>query len=203
MKLSDRHIRKFLEQGKISITPQPDLSLQLGTISIDLRLDNVFTVFNYNSHPYIDTMVNTEEHLKQIAVENGDGFILQPRAFAIASTIEWLELGDDIVAELHGRSSIARLGIIVHGTSSLFDPGWSGKVVLELHNVGPMPIKLYPEMRICALTFEQVSSPVNVPYRERQNSKYVDQDGPVGSRIHLDKNGFLDKSSSAELQKGK
>jgi dCTP deaminase len=201
MKLSDRHIRKYLEDGKIKITPAPDLSVQLGTISIDLRLDNKFSVFNYTTHPYIDTRSNTEDYIKEIIIGEEESFILQPGAFAIASTMEWVELADDVVAELHGRSSIARLGIIVHGTASLFDPGWSGKVVLELHNVGPMPIKLYPAMRICALTFEQVSSSVDVPYKEKVNGKYVGQQGPVGSRIYMDKNGTSNKEPAKDHDK--
>ena len=192
MKLSDRHIRQYLEQGKIRIDPAPDLDVQLGTISIDLRLGDSFSVFDSNAHSYIDPLLNPEEYLKQVTVAPGGAFILQSGAFAIASTIEWLELADDVVAELHGRSSIARLGIIVHGTSSLFDPGWSGRVVLELHNVGPMPIKLYPGMRICALTFEQASSPVDVPYRLKKDGKYAGQQGPVASRIHLDEDGRVE-----------
>lgn len=193
MKLSDRHIKEYLRNGSIKIIPEPDLLVQLGPISIDLRLDYSFSVFNYNSHPYIDTLSNTEELFKQIEVGPDDAFILQPNAFAIASTIEYLELADNIVSELHGRSSIARLGIIVHGTASLFDPGWSGKVVLELHNVGPMAIKLYPGMRICALTFELISSNVEIPYRDKSDGKYIGQQGPIGSRIYLDKNGFKSK----------
>jgi dCTP deaminase len=189
MKLSDRHIKQYIEEGKIKITPPPNISVQLGAISIDLRLGHAFSVCDDNNHAYVDTKSNTEEHLKQVLVEPGGHFVLQPGRFAIASTIEWLELADDVVAELHGRSSIARLGIIVHGTASLFDPGWVGNVVLELHNIGPLPIILYPGMRICALTFEQVSSKVDVPYREKLNGKYVGQQGPVGSRIYLDKNG--------------
>lgn len=186
MKLSDRHIKEYLQNGKVRIEPEPDLSVQLGAISLDLRLGSTFSIFDSNNHSYIDPLHNPEIYLKQIHIAPGRSFTLQVGAFAIASTIEWVELADDVVAELHGRSSVARLGIIVHGTSSLFDPGWSGKVVLELHNVGPMPIKLYPGMRICALTFEKVSSPVDVPYRLKQHNKYAGQDGPVASRIHMD-----------------
>lgn len=195
MKLSDRHIKECLQNGQICINPAPDLATQMGSISIDLRLDDTFSVFDSNNHSFIDPLHNPENYLKLVKVSPGNSFTLQSKAFAIASTIEWLELADDIVAELHGRSSIARLGIIVHGTSSLFDPGWSGKVVLELHNVGPMPIKLYPGMRICALTFERVSSKVDVPYRLKRDNKYAGQQGPVASRIHLDD---IDSSSSPQ-----
>lgn len=186
MKLSDRDIKQYLAQGKICVRPEPDLGVQLGAISLDLRLSNNFSIFDANSHSFIDPAMDPEIYLRHVEVPEGQSFTLQSGAFAIASTLEWLELADDVVAELHGRSSIARLGIIVHGTSSLFDPGWTGRVVLELHNVGPMPIKLHPGMRICALTFEQVSSPVEVPYRLKKHNKYAGQEGPVGSRIHLD-----------------
>ena len=99
MKLSDRHIRQYLEQGKIRIDPEPDLDLQLGAISIDLRLGDTFSVYDANAHSYIDPMLNPEEYLKQVAVPPGGAFILQSGAFAIASTIEWLELADDVIHE--------------------------------------------------------------------------------------------------------
>ncbi len=116
-------------------------------------------------------------------VKPGDPFVLQPREFALAITEEKLELDDDVLGRLEGRSSLGRIGIIVHGTAGLFDPGWRGKATLELSNLGIMPVALYPGMRICSFTFEQLSSPVSVPYYKKAGNKYAGQTPPLASRL--------------------
>jgi dCTP deaminase len=110
-------------------------------------------------------------------------FIMQPGDFALASTIESLGLADDLLGRLEGRSSIARLGITVHSTAAVFEPGWIGTATMELSNLGRMAVALYPGMRICAFSFEEVSSPVSVPYRLKRNNKYAGQQNPRASQL--------------------
>jgi dCTP deaminase len=186
MILSDRDIKKALSQGRIKITPKPNLSEQLGSCSIDLHLDNHFRVFKHSSYPYIDLKgpIDTDKIMKEIVVKKGEPFIMQPGDFALVTTVENLDLADDILGKIEGRSSLGRLGIIVHGTASIFDPGWTGKPTMELGNLGVMPVALYPGMRICAFTFEEVSSPVEVPYRKKKNNKYAGQKDPRASRLY-------------------
>ena len=121
--------------------------------------------------------------MRRVIVPAGEAFILQPRDFVLAITEETLELDAEVLGRLEGRSSLGRIGIIVHGTAGLFDPGWSGKATLELSNLSRMPVALYPGMRICSFTFEQLSSPVSVPYRQKPNNKYAGQTQPLASRL--------------------
>jgi len=149
MVLSDTDIHKYIAQGKIKITPSlpPE---QFGSCSVDFRLGHEFSVFEHSRHPFIDLKDRTaiQELMRTITVPPGEHFILQPHEFALAITEETLELDDDVLGRLEGRSSLGRIGIIVHGTAGLFDPGWSGKATLELSNLGRMPVALYPGMRI-------------------------------------------------------
>ncbi|MBI2857016.1 MAG: dCTP deaminase [Chloroflexi bacterium] len=187
MVLSDRDIRKCLESGRIRITPAPDLARQLGPCSIDLRLANVFRVFERSRAPYIDALHTVcDDLMREVVVGPEESFIMQPGELVLACTYESLELADDLLARLEGRSSLARLGIIVHGTAGVFEPGWRGKPTLELGNLGPMPVALHPLMRVCSFTFEELSSPAQVPYWKRASSKYLDQAGADASRFRLD-----------------
>jgi dCTP deaminase len=184
MVLSDRDIRRYIQEGKIKISPAlpPE---QLGSCSVDFRLGNEFSIFEHSRHPFIDVREKTaiQDLMRTVTVPEGDPFILQPHEFALAITQETLELDDDVLGRLEGRSSLGRIGIIVHGTAGLFDPGWTGKATLELSNLGRMPVALYPGMRICSFTFEQLSSPVDVPYRKKAGNKYAGQDRPLASRL--------------------
>jgi dCTP deaminase len=184
MVLSDVDIQRYLEQGKIKISPalQPE---QFGSCSVDFRLGGEFSVFEHSRHAYIDLRERTaiQDIMRTIRVPPDEPFILQPHEFALAITEETLELDDDVLGRLEGRSSLGRIGIIVHGTAGLFDPGWSGKATLELSNLGRMPVALYPGMRICSFTFEQLSSPAAVPYRKKAGNKYAGQDRPLASRL--------------------
>jgi dCTP deaminase len=184
MVLSDVDIKRYLELGKIKITPPlpPD---QFGSCSVDFRLGNEFSIFEHSRHPYIDlrNKRGIEDLMKPVIVDGNDAFILQPREFVLAITEECLELDADVLGRLEGRSSLGRIGIIVHGTAGLFDPGWSGKATLELSNLSRMPVALYPGMRICSFTFEQLSSPSSVPYNKKKGNKYAGQDRPLASRL--------------------
>jgi len=189
MVLSDKDIKKALKSGRIKISPKPDLKLQLGSCSIDLRLGRKFRIFNHSEHPYIDPRKPklAMDMTKEVTVSVQKPFILQPRDFVLATTIESFSLPDDLLARLEGRSSLGRLGIVVHSTASVFDPGWNGVVVMELGNLGRMPVALYPGMRVCALTFEELSSPAEVPYSKKKKAKYANQNAPEESKISLEK----------------
>jgi len=188
MILSDRDIKKALESGKIKITPKINYKEQLGSCSIDLRLGSVFRVFNHSKLPYIDPRnKNLSENLtKKVIVKKGEPFVMQPDEFVLATTLEKIELSDDLLGRLEGRSSLGRLGITIHSTAAVFDPGWRGKVVMELGNFGKMAVALYPGMRICSLTFEKLTSPAEVPYYKKKGAKYVNQKEPSPSKISDD-----------------
>lgn len=186
MILSDRDIKKFISEGKIRISPTPDFAKQLGPCSLDLHLGDTMKVFKTSPYPYLDLKgtVEVEKLMDEIKVAEGGPFILQPGSFALAITKEEFTLPDDLMGRLDGRSSLGRLGIVVHSTAARFDPGWSGKAVMELGNLGPMPVILYEGMRICALTFETLSSPAEMPYGKKQTDKYVQQGNPQASKIN-------------------
>ncbi|OHA71010.1 MAG: dCTP deaminase [Candidatus Wildermuthbacteria bacterium RIFCSPLOWO2_12_FULL_40_9] len=187
MILSDRDIKQYIQQGKIKIDPSPDFKTQLGPCSIDLHLGNVFKVFKVSSYPYLDPKrdIDFEEIMEEIKVPEGGPFILQPKSFVLTTTKENFSINNEIMARLDGRSSLARLGVIVHLTSARFDPGWHGKAVLEIGNLGIMPVILYAGItRICALTFEKLSNPSETPYLQQADHKYAEPDSPQASKIN-------------------
>ncbi len=185
MILSDRDIRAAIADGRIRITPQPDLEEHLGSVSIDFQLGNTFMVFEHSRFSYIDPRQpqSIGEAMRTIVVPDGEPFIMQAGDFALASTVESLELPDDLLGRLEGRSSIARLGITVHSTAAVFEPGWVGTATMELSNLGRMAVALYPGMRLCSFTFETVSSPVETPYRLKKGNKYAGQHEPRASML--------------------
>lgn len=189
MIFSDGDILDLLEKGRIIVDPKPDPEVQVGPCSLDLRLGNTFSIFKHSRYPWVD--VHDSEVIRnlmdQVIIPEREPFIMQPKEFVLAVTFERVEIGDDIVARLEGRSSLGRLGIIVHATASIIDPGWRGNIVLELANHGVMPVALYPKMRICSLTFESLSHAAKRPYHMRSSSKYVNQTEPQVSRIAEDK----------------
>ncbi len=188
MVLSDRDIKRLLKDGRFRITPPLDFTTQLGSCSIDLRLGNTFRVFEHSKKPYIDPSKKdySNEITQEIVVPDGGQFIMQPGDFVLAVTLEKVTIPDNIMGRLEGRSSLGRLGIVVHSTASIFDPGWDGNCVLELGNLGRMAVALTVGMRICAMTFEELSSPADIPYNKKKNAKYTIQSGPQESKIHLD-----------------
>lgn len=186
MILSDHDLKNALKSGLISIIPTPDPKTQFGSCSIDLRLGNSFRVFEHSKNSYIDPAKKdySNEITREIKVKTGGKFIMQPGDFVLAVTLETVKIPNNLMGRLEGRSSLGRLGIVVHSTASVFDPGWNGKCVLELGNLGRMAVSLTVGMRICAMTFEQLSSNVDIPYSKKKNAKYKIQDGPSESRIH-------------------
>lgn len=188
MILSDRDIKKSLQSKRIVITPKPDLETQLGSCSIDLRLGDTFRVFDYSKFPYIDPNKKdfSNEITKEVKVKKGQNFVMQPGDFVLAVCLENVKIPADLMGRLEGRSSLGRLGLVVHSTASTFDAGWDGKPVLELGNLGRMAISLTPGMRICAMTFEELTSPAETPYTSKKFAKYKFQQAPEESRIHQD-----------------
>ena len=183
MLLADIDIKKALSSGQIVVEPKPDLKVALSACALDLRLNNEFKVFKATQLPYFDTKKPSYDELTEnIVLTGGEPFVLQPGQFALASTMEWLELPSDIAGRLEGRSSLGRLGIVVHSTAALIHPGIKARIVLELGNHAAIPVALYPGMRVCSLSFEQLTQKAEKPYA----GKYMGQKGTVNSRIDLD-----------------
>lgn len=187
MTLSDKDIKKYIKEGKIKIKPKPNFKEQLGPCSLDLHLGNIFKTFKPSEYPYLDPKrkIDFEEIMEEVKIEDGSPFILQPKSFVLTTTKEEFSISSDLMARLDGRSSLARLGVIVHLTSARFDPGWQGKGVIELGNMGTMPVILYAGVtRICSLTFELLSSPCETPYLKQKDHKYAKPKSPQASKIN-------------------
>ena len=179
--LSDRTIRRLLEEGRILIEPY-DASL-LQPSSVDVRVDRRFRVFRNSRYPFINVKEPQEELTELVEVEDETPFILHPGEFVLGSTLERVRLPDDLVARLEGKSSLGRLGLLIHSTAGFIDPGWDGHVTLELSNVANLPITIYPGMKIGQISFMQMTEPAATPYgSEAIGSKYKGQRGPTASR---------------------
>lgn len=185
MILSDRDIKKALQKKRIVILPPIDEASQLGSCVLDLRLGSTFRVFNRSSIAVIDPYDKDimEQITTTVEVPLKDAFILHPGEFALAVTCEYIELPDDLTGRLEGRSSIGRLGIVIHSTAANIECGFRGTITLELANMGRIPVKLYPGMRICSISFEELTSPALVPYYKKKGAKYVGQKAPGVSKI--------------------
>jgi dCTP deaminase len=185
MILSDRDIKKAIAAGRIKVDPAPDYSTQLGSCSLDLRLGSEARAFRPSKMTHVDVrhMQEAERIMEEFVIPEGEPLVLHPGDLVLATTLEWLEIPDDLIGRIEGRSSLGRLGIIVHGTASIFDAGWKGKPVMELGNLGVVPVLLWPGMRICAFTFEELSSPAEVPYTSKKDGKYISQATPLASRF--------------------
>ena len=185
MVLSDRTIRRLLDEGRIEIEPY-DASL-LQPSSVDVRVDRFFRVFHNARYPYIDVKEPQEELTELVEIDEERPFILHPGEFVLASTLERIRLPDDLVARLEGKSSLGRLGLLIHSTAGFIDPGWDGHVTLELSNVANLPITLYDGMKIGQISFQRLSSPAEVGYGDASiGSKYRGQRDPTASLYHRD-----------------
>lgn len=185
MILSDRDIKKAIASGRIKVDPAPDYTTQLGSCSLDLRLGNEVRVFRPSKMTHVDVrhMEEAAKIMEELVIPEGEPLVLHPGDLVLATTLEWLEISDDLIGRIEGRSSLGRLGVIVHGTASIFDAGWKGKPVMELGNLGVVPVLLWPGMRVCAFTFEELSSPAEVPYTSKTAGKYIRQSEPLASRF--------------------
>jgi dCTP deaminase len=179
--LSDGEIRRLLDAGRIGIEPFEESLMQPS--SVDVRADRYFRVFRNSRYPYIDVKREQEELTELVEVADDEPFILHPGEFVLGSTLERVTLPDDLVARLEGKSSLGRLGLLIHSTAGFIDPGWDGHVTLELSNVANLPITIYPEMKIGQLSFVRLSEPAERPYGSAGiGSKYQGQRGPTPSR---------------------
>jgi dCTP deaminase len=181
MVLSDRTIRRLLEEGRIGIEPYDEELLQPS--SVDVRVDRFFRVFHNARYPFIDVKQPMEDLTELVEVVDDEPFILHPGEFVLGSTLERITLPDDLVARLEGKSSLGRLGLLIHSTAGFIDPGWDGHVTLELSNVANLPITIYYGMKIGQLSFVQLSEPAERTYgASALGSKYQGQAGPTPSR---------------------
>lgn len=181
MVLSDRTIRRLIEQQRIVIDPFDDSLVQPS--SVDVRVDRLFRVFHNGRYPFIDVKQEMEGLTELVEIEDDRPFILHPGEFVLGSTLERIAIPDDLVARLEGKSSLGRLGLLIHSTAGFIDPGWDGHVTLELSNVANLPITIYYGMKIGQLSFVQMTEPAETPYgADALGSKYRGQTGPTPSR---------------------
>jgi dCTP deaminase len=181
MILSDRTIRAELEAGRIVIDPLDEQCIQPS--SVDLRLDRLFRVFLNHTMPVIDVKEDLEDLTRLVEIGEGEAFILHPGEFVLGSTYERVALPDDLVGRIEGKSSLGRLGLLIHSTAGFIDAGFSGYLTLELSNVANLPITLYPGMKIGQVSFLRMTTAADVPYGSaRVGSKYQGQRGPTPSR---------------------
>ena len=181
--LSDRTLREQLAAGRIVIDPLDDALIQPS--SIDVRISNLFRVFRNHTRGIIDVkqdMVDLTE-LVEISEHGDDPFILHPGEFVLGSTYERIAVPNDLVGRVEGKSSLGRLGLLIHSTAGFIDAGFDGHITLELANVASLPITLYPGMKIGQVSFMQMTSPADNPYGSgAKGSKYQGQRGPTPSR---------------------
>jgi dCTP deaminase len=185
MILSDRDIRAEIEAGRIVIDPYLPEAVQPS--SVDLHVGNRFRVFRNNRTAVIDPRVEQPELTELVEINGDEPFVLHPAEFVLGATFERVALPDDLVARLEGRSSLGRLGLMIHSTAGYVDPGWEGTLTLELSNVANLPIKLYDGMKIGQISFQRLSSAAEVAYGDaRIGSLYRGQTDPTASRYHVD-----------------
>ena len=181
MILSDRTIREQVADGRIVIEPFDPACVQPS--SVDLHLDRWFRVFRNHTMAFIDVKQNLEDLTELVSVDDDDAFILHPGEFVLGSTSERVRLPADLVGRLEGKSSLGRLGLLIHSTAGFVDAGWDGQLTLELSNVASLPITLYPGIKIGPISFMQMTTAADAPYGSGElGSKYQGQRGPRPSR---------------------
>lgn len=190
MILSDRDIRTAIESGRVKIDSNQDaMFYHIHASSMDLRLGNVFKLYEHSKFAVLDPKrpESFQGNMRTITIPDGEAFIVQPGEFVLGVTMESITVPDDLVVRVEGRSSLGRLGIIVHSTAGFVDPGFQGTITLEISNLNRLPVALYPGMRVCQLAFEQMTSPAETPYNLKPNSKYLGQVLPEESRLAMDR----------------
>ena len=184
MILSDGTIRSALASGRIGVDPLAEGAIQPS--SVDVRLGSQFRVFANHRYPFIDVRQHQPDLTELVEVPAGEPFVLHPGEFVLGATLERVTLADDVVARIEGKSSLARLGLVIHSTAGFIDAGFDGDVTLELSNVATLPILLHPGMRIAQFAFFELDRPAERPYGSgAEGSKYQGQSGPTASRYHL------------------
>jgi len=185
--LSDRTIREEIDSGRIVIDPFEASNVQPS--SIDVRVDRQFRVFHNARYPYIDVRQPMDDLTELVEISDDEPFILHPGEFVLGQTLERVTLPDDLVARLEGKSSLGRLGLLIHSTAGFVDSGFSGNLTLELSNVANLPITIYHGMPIGQISFMRMDGPVDRPYGSGEaGSKYQGQAEPTPSRFYLNFN---------------
>lgn len=195
MRFADVDIRAALAADRLRIDPLPK-DWEIGAVSVDLQLGTTFRVFSPGKAAFVelsapinqdDVQVTDLDWLMEV-IELGhrEVFYLYPGGFALGITHQCITLPSDIAGRLDGRSSLARVGLMVHATAHTIDPGWNGHITLELFNCGQLPLALRTGMRICALSFESLLSPTSKPYAAQPQAKYKDQNSPLPSRFRYE-----------------
>ena len=184
MVLSDHTIQQEISNCRISIEPLGEGCIQ--PASVDLRLDKQILEFHPERYSYIDVKEPLNDLTEPVEIPDPAPYILKPNQFVLASTIERIRLSDDIVARLEGKSSLGRLGLLIHSTAGYIDPGWNGQITLEISNVAGAEITLYYGMKISQISFLKLSTPAVTPYGSQElGSKYQGQVGPTASRVNV------------------
>ena len=179
--LSDRTLREQLAAGRIVVDPLDESLIQPS--SIDVRISNLFRVFRNHTRGVIDVKEDMDDLTELIEIPDDEAFMLHPGEFVLGSTLERIGVPDDLVGRVEGKSSLGRLGLLIHSTAGFIDAGFDGHITLELANVASLPITLYPGMKIGQVSFMQMTTPADNPYGSgAKGSKYQGQRGPTPSR---------------------
>ncbi|MBA31015.1 MAG: dCTP deaminase [Chloroflexi bacterium] len=185
MILSDISIKKAINDKRIIIDPYSENDVQ--PASVDVHLSDTILIFKNSIAPYIDLKDEIPDLTEEVKIKKNTPFILHPGEFALGSTLEKLTLSNDIVSRIEGKSSLGRLGLLIHSTAGFIDPGWDGNLTLELANVSRLPITLYYGMRIGQISFQEMTTEVENPYGSAKlKSRYKGQVLPTASRVHID-----------------
>lgn len=183
MILSDRDIKKAIKEGKLIFKPALSKD-QIGPASIDLKLGPIFKYFNITKQHLLDIKngLPDDDFIVTKKLNKDEPFVLHPNNFVLAATKEYVIVPDNMILRVEGKSTLARLGILVH-TAGFVDPGFEGTLTLEISNQSNLPVALYPEMYICQIAVEYLSSPAEVPYNKRKKSLYSKAKGPMEAMV--------------------
>ena len=184
--LSDRDIKKAIKSGKLVINDLVEENVSCA--SVDLRLGNEFRTFKHSEITHIDVKSNNVKDLMELVkISDSTPFTIHPNQLVLGITREYIKMPADMIARLDGRSSLGRLGIVIHSTAGTVDPGFEGKLTLEISNISNIPVCIWPGIKVCKLTFEELSSESDKPYNKRPDSKYCKQQSPETSKIFREK----------------
>lgn len=182
MLLSDRSIKEEIAAGRIVVKPYSEEFVQ--PASIDVHLSNQFLIFNRAQHSVIDIKKKPDDLMREVRIAE-DPFILHPGEFVLGSTVEWIQLPNNISARIEGKSSLGRIGLLIHSTAGWVDAGWKGNLTLELSNVSPLPVTLYSNMKIGQVSFMKMTTEVDNPYGSAKlKSHYQGQRAPAPSKYY-------------------
>lgn len=188
MILSDADILRRMEEGELRVEPLDDPELQIQPATVDVRLGREFLEFDHGNISCIDPHddVTVEEYVEETTIPQDGRYVLHAGEFVLGTTKETVNVPNDLIAHVNGRSSLGRLAIVVHATAGLVDPGYRGQITLELSNLGTTPVALTPDMRIAQLSFTELKTPADRPYGDDRGSKYQGQEGPQATRLQSD-----------------